>query len=177
MNTDKSDFMYSNNGGNIKTKEMNSTVIKLKNFQHFDINIGQSNQYGAQFDGLFSNLNVFEYTEKLNIQEMSSNPCSYDGSYLAWKNMEFDLNGNVFLMNFTSDDVCDSEMVNSDKIRLGLPTELTFIEANKSCHIFPDGKIAEYKTIEDIKYVNHLDNFHKCNSYWTAYSGRLMIRK
>ena len=124
-----------------------------------------------QFDGLFSNLNVFEYNKNLNIQEMSLNPCNFDGSYLAWKDMKFDLKGDVTLKNFTSNDVCDSEKMQMEKISLALPSSMTFSKANKSCHLFPDGKISEYRNKEDIKSLNQLDNIHECLGYWTPYSG------
>ena len=172
MNIDDSVVKYSNNGGDIKTIPKDRIVEKFKGFQKFDVTIGMLNpNVGTQFDGRFSNLNVFEHYKNLNIQEMSSDPCSFDGSYLAWKDIEFDLNGDVKIMNLTSNDVCYSEGIERDRIRLALPLAMRFSKANKSCHLFPEGKMAEYTNKEDIKSLNQLDNIHKCVSYWTPYSG------
>ena len=157
---------YSKHGGEIQTYQN----ISLTDLKKFEITIGETNPNKTKFDGLFSNLNIFDYDSSLNIKSMSSNPCNYEGNYLSWKDMKFDLIGDVTYMKIPKSSVCFS----GEKFLLPLPSEMDFLTAYESCRLFPDGIITEFKSQQDVKSLNFLGNFRRCEYYWTPYTG---IRK
>ena len=147
----------------------------MKGFTKFDIIIGHQE---TKYDGFISNLNVFEYDENLDIMRISSNPCQYDGSYLSWKDMEFDWVGDVTVKYFRRNSVCVcSSEEEKNKINVPLPSTMNFNTANELCKYFPDGIITEFQNQEDLESLSLLDNFPRCDYYWTPYSGALKIVK
>ena len=60
------------------------------------INVGQAKQLWdrkLQFDGEVTNVNIFTWDQKYNIQEMSSNLCSHKGDVLSWDELIFKAHG------------------------------------------------------------------------------------
>ena len=162
----KSIVKYSLKGEDIKTLKHNNST--MKGFSKFDIIIG--NQH-MKYDGYISNLNVFQYDENVDMMTISANPCAYDGTYLSWKDLNFDLVGDVTVMHLSGNSVCGSK--ETDNFNLPLPSTMNFFEAYKLCQYFPGGSISELQNQEDLESLNLLDNYQRCYYYWTPYSGSI----
>ena len=144
-------------------------LIIKRCFHHTDLSNFPPIQRPAsdQYDGLVTNLNIFQYETSLDLQKLSLNLCEVEGTYLSWNSINFNLNGHVMLRNLSISEVCGSV-----KPTVMLPTETTIFTANDSCHLLQDGTISEFYSIEELKKLLLLETVDKYLYIWTPYSGQ-----
>ena len=103
------------------------------------------------FRGEVSNVHFYFSNGSLSTETLSKNPCETQGSYLAWSNMKFSINGeNVFEFNETDKDVCTVQPKFYDVL---LPGKMTWDEGNHLCNAIGGGKMTEVKNECDIEIV------------------------
>ena len=104
------------------------------------------------FRGLVSNVHFHISDGSNSIEALSKKPCETKGSYLAWSDMNFQVNGdNVFELKEAEKDVCAVQIEFYDIV---LPGKTTWIQANHLCKVFGGGAMAEIKDDKDIEKVS-----------------------
>ena len=147
---EKGIFNVSLNGEDVRRLPINSTHKFKSSLKHFNISVGElvthmslSIDIHPQYDGLVSNINVFEYDPTLNLAEMSANLCNYNnGTYISWEEMDFNLFGKTKLGAIPANKICHEK--ETESTNLFLPHDLTIFNANFTCHKLY-GHMTEYR--------------------------------
>ena len=129
------------------------------------------NNETKQFLGKVSNINVFDMKEDIkNLKDFNS--CSEQGNFMSWKDMKWQLFGNVTEEEETEETICGKSYI------LQLPLLWNFSEARMKCSKMGNGRIA---TLPNPGNVSDIENYFgkgssSCDEIWTPYSGKSFLK-
>lgn len=104
-----------------------------------------------------------KYRKKLT----TINLCIEQGNFLAWKDMNWQLNGNVTEEEEREETVC------GNNYNIQLPLLWTFSEARNKCSKMGHGKISSLPDPSNVSKVEDYfgEGLNSCREIWTPYSG------
>ena len=160
------------NGGNISTM---TGALKPTEERPLSMLIGIPppdirNSYPRQFIGMVSNVNIYKFNTELNIQRISSDPCLHAtrGDFLAWEDAEWIKHGvgeHLLEVDMEAAQVCNENL----EIRMPLPLEMTWLDANETCHMLSTkGTLADIRNNQDVHKMVESSS-QSCDYMWTPY--------
>ena len=127
-----------------------------------------SRTFYSQFESDITNVHIFSNDQNKNIQQLSSNPCTWNGTYLSWKEMEFDLEGNASITYIHKESLCSQ----TDQDLFPIPGTYYFNDTYQSCNLMK-GRISGLETFQKWEFVSKspLIEDEECTYFWTPYTG------
>ena len=141
--------------------------------QRLEIGISETiDGYGGKqaFRGEVSNVHFYIADGSTSVKTLSENPCETKGSYLAWSDLRFNINGdNAFVVEKGEDEVC---RVQQKFHNLVLPGKMTWYEANHMCKVIGQGVMTDIVNNNDLKtFALDMNIFKKsCPVFWLPIS-------
>ena len=160
------------NGGPISSLQQ-ERKLNSRDLRRINIHLGVSppvlsQKYPNQFQGLISNLNIYQDTSGLlDIQQMSSDPCQFAaaGDLLAWEDTEWVERGeHLDQINLETSEVCEDKNL----FNIPLVLKLNWFDANKTCHILNNGTISEMRNSTEVYSITSKLS-RECDLIWSPY--------
>jgi hypothetical protein len=126
-----------------------------------------------QFLGSVTNVNIFFYDAEKSIEDMSRNPCSKVGDYMAWANADFELKGPKS-GEIQRDDERPCEMSPKNVYSLLLPAEMSWTEAQHTCNALGKGNITDIDNDDNLQHMVMWvkETRSSCVALWTPISDK-----
>ena len=116
------------------------------------------------FRGQVSNVHFHFFDGSKSSEFLSKKPCEIKGSYLAWSDMTFKINGDdVHKLEETEKEVCS---VQTKFYNVALPGKITWVQANHLCKALGGGTMTEIKDEADLnKFASQMRKM-LCPTVW-----------
>lgn len=157
-------------GSEIKTFNVQNTTGTAP--ETFNITVGKAQDsrfryFHQPFDGLVTNINIFNSSSDHDLRNMSASPCLYasQGDFLSWDDITWERDGEtVEEITLEEEDICGREKF----YNVPLPSVFQWDTANYACSVLGAGSIPQIRNIREMEKLIELTG--SCKFTWTPYS-------